>query len=67
MNIEPYIDRVFRLESVAEIQYYIRVAVIEDDENAALWLDSYLADKAPGYRLAALYCAQILLNTSRRV
>jgi hypothetical protein len=58
MNIVPLYT--YRLETVAEIQYLIRLAIVEDDETAARALDDLLQDKLLGYRLAALWIAREL-------
>lgn len=58
-------SEIFRLETVAEIQYLIGRVVIDGCDGSAAALDDLLRDKAPGYRLAALWCAYDLMRRQR--
>lgn len=60
------LEQVWTLDTTVGIQATIRQAVIEDDENAARWLDHHLANKTRGYRLAVLWIAYDLLRIRRQ-
>lgn len=58
--------KIYSLDTIIELQGMIRIAIVEDDEAAARWLDQKL-EEIPQYKATALTIAYDLMRIMKRV